>query len=57
MIIDCLTGIVSPDAGSQLKVVSMGTGSKCLGQSKMSATGDVVNDSHAETIARRAFLL
>eukprot|EP00057_Strongylocentrotus_purpuratus_P006959 XP_011661433.1 PREDICTED: tRNA-specific adenosine deaminase 1-like [Strongylocentrotus purpuratus] len=41
---------------SELKVVSMATGSKCLGASKMSKTGDVLNDSHAEVLARRGFL-
>lgn len=39
-----------------LKVVSMGTGSKCVGQNKLSHNGDLLNDSHAEIVARRGFL-
>ncbi|KAK4515554.1 uncharacterized protein ATC70_010504 [Mucor velutinosus] len=39
-----------------IKVISLGTGLKCLPFSKLCKTGDVLNDGHAETIARRGFI-
>ena len=39
-----------------MKVVAMGTGSKCIGHSRICCQGGVINDSHAEVIARRSFL-
>ncbi|KAI0771964.1 hypothetical protein BD413DRAFT_604099 [Trametes elegans] len=37
----------------QLKVISLGTGSKCLPASRLPEAGDALHDSHAEVLARR----
>ncbi|XP_028391808.1 tRNA-specific adenosine deaminase 1-like [Dendronephthya gigantea] len=40
----------------RLELISLGSGSKCLGRNQLSTTGNLLNDSHAEVIARRGFL-
>ena len=39
----------------KFKAVALGTGSKCLGTELIDSTGNIVIDSHAEVLARRAF--
>lgn len=45
-----LQDTVNADA---LKVVSLGTGSKCLPSARLQHGGDALHDSHAEVLARR----
>jgi tRNA-specific adenosine deaminase 1 len=37
-------------------VLSMATGTKCLGAARLGGRGDLVHDAHAEVVARRALL-
>ncbi len=66
-----LAGVVLSNAMSELKVVALGTGSKCVGANTLDSQGRArgqtvhlshfvsvgwrVRDSHAEVLARRAF--
>ncbi|KAJ1495895.1 hypothetical protein T484DRAFT_1875049 [Baffinella frigidus] len=43
-------------AEEELEVVALATGSKCLSGVKLRKDGKVLNDSHAEVLARRAFI-
>lgn len=50
------SAIVMEQHDDKLEVVSCGTGTKCIGAAMLSEKGDILNDSHAEVICRRAFL-
>ncbi|KAF8949128.1 tRNA-specific adenosine deaminase 1 [Haplosporangium gracile] len=39
----------------EIECISLATGSKCLPQGKQSSRGDLLNDCHAEVLARRGF--
>lgn len=52
-----MSAVVLETEDGILKVVALGTGSKCLGKNELSSNGGLLADSHAEVIARRATIL
>ena len=51
-----LSSVVMSSGVEDLKVVAIGTGTKCISHEHLSEHGLAVNDCHAEIVARRAFL-
>ncbi|KIK65575.1 hypothetical protein GYMLUDRAFT_39053 [Collybiopsis luxurians FD-317 M1] len=41
------------NATSECKIISLGTGTKCLPENRLTAHGEAIHDSHAEILARR----
>ena len=50
-----LSGIIAKLPDESFRLLSVGTGTKCLGKSQRNEDGWVIHDSHAEVLAKRAF--
>ena len=52
-----LSGVVASEPGHELRCVTIATGTKCVGRGALRPDGLIVNDAHAEVLARRALAL
>ncbi|TFY58691.1 hypothetical protein EVG20_g8053 [Dentipellis fragilis] len=55
-ILASLTLISRTSGKPKVKVISLGTGSKCLPAARLPPRGDALHDCHAEVLARRGFV-